>query len=75
MHIPKFHVLVYFYYYLFVRWIGDKQNQKDEIEETLKLTATIPSHIAVDILDVPELEVSSKLTLSVLAGPQIRVHN
>ena len=45
-----------FYY----SWIGDKSRQQEEVEETLKPTAVIPSQVAIPINEVPDLEQSRK---------------
>lgn len=42
------------------RWIGDKSKQQEEIEETLKLTAIIPSSVFVPLEEAPDLERSGK---------------
>ncbi|KAL4236112.1 retinal rod cell development [Mactra antiquata] len=49
------------YVFMFQGWIGDKTRQNDEIEETLKLTATIPSHVSLPIEEMPDMETSGKI--------------
>ncbi|WAR22969.1 LOXH1-like protein [Mya arenaria] len=54
--------------FMFGGWIGDKESQGSEVEETLKLTATIPSHVAIPIKDAPHLEPTGRWSIEVVTG-------
>ncbi|XP_052774352.1 lipoxygenase homology domain-containing protein 1-like isoform X2 [Mya arenaria] len=55
--------------FMFGGWIGDKESQGSEVEETLKLTATIPSHVAIPIKDAPHLEpTAGRWSIEVVTG-------